>query len=176
MVHIEVEGALIEGRGRNGVEHYLIDEDNLVDNNTHLVATPERYYPTFDFYAGPFNTNANLSSEETIGFVTPNVPISDIAQSSGSQYGIQHGMREFPMHNSPFGGRLNFSNVIMSHDPRFNDEVSQNSIFDRENLSRRTFRPHKSTRCGTCSHYQNEEDSENEDENEDIEDLENSEE
>ncbi|KAK4723906.1 hypothetical protein R3W88_026685 [Solanum pinnatisectum] len=177
-----------EGRGRNRVEHYLIDEDNLVDNNTHLVATPKPYYSTFDCYAGLSNTNANFSSEETIGFVTPNVLISDFTQSSGSQYDIQLDMREYPMHNSLFGGRLNFSNVmIVSRDPRFNDEASKNSVFDRENLPRRTSnfdrenfprrtsRTHKSTRCGTCSHYQNEEDSDDF-ENEDVEDSENSEE
>ncbi|KAG5608350.1 hypothetical protein H5410_019631 [Solanum commersonii] len=129
-----------EGRGRNRAEHHLIDGDNLVDNNTHLVVTPEPYYPTLDFSAGPSNTNTNFSSQEIVGFVTPHVSISDFAQFSGSQYGIQHGMREFPIHNSPFGGR--------------------------------TSRLHKSTRCGTSSHYQNERDSENED----VEDSENSEE
>ncbi|KAG5568759.1 hypothetical protein H5410_064231, partial [Solanum commersonii] len=142
-----------EGVVRNKcAEHHLIDGDNLVDNNTHLVITPEPYYPTLDFYAGPSNANTNFSSQETIGFVTPHV-LYLVSQFSGSQYGIQHG-------------------VTVSHDPRFNAEASQHSIFDRENPPRRTSRLHKSTRCGTGSHYQNERDSESED----VENSKNSEE
>ncbi|TMW88012.1 hypothetical protein EJD97_019133 [Solanum chilense] len=104
---------------------------------------------TADFSAGPSNTN--------VATPEPYYPTFDFSTGPSNT-------------NPNFSSQQTVGFVTVSDDSRFNVGASQNLVLIRQNPPRRTSRLHKSTRCGTGSHYQNEEDFENEDENEDVED------